>query len=65
MKTTTVLHILKSEPDEAVTRVIEALSDQVGAAVVCLYRDAISGSPVNWARLVEDIFSYDRVITWW
>jgi len=60
-----VLHILKSEPDETITRVIEAQSVKEEVAVVSLYRDEISGNAVDWSRLVEDIFAYDRVICWW
>ena len=65
MKTPTVLHILKSEPDETVAGLIEAQSEKEGVAVVSLYQDQITGSGVNWARLVDDIFNYDRVICWW
>lgn len=60
-----VLHILKSEPDETIARVIEAQSVEEEVAVVSLYRDEISGNAVDWSRLVEDIFTYDRVICWW
>jgi hypothetical protein len=34
-------------------------------AVVGLYQDQITGCGVNWTRLVDDIFAYDRVICWW
>ena len=34
MKTPSVLHILKSEPDETVAGLIEALSEEQGVAVV-------------------------------
>ena len=60
-----ILHILKSEPDETVARVIEAQSVDEEVAVVSLYRDEITGHAVDWSRLVEDIFAYDRVICWW
>lgn len=60
-----VLHILKSEPDEAVAGLIQAQAVEGEVAVVSLYKDEISGAGVNWARLVEDIFAYDRVICWW
>ena len=60
-----VLHILKTEPDETVAELVEALSQKDGAMVVCLYLDEISGSSVDWFRLVEDIFACDRVICWW
>jgi hypothetical protein len=62
---TKVLHILKSEPDETIAKVIEAQSVEGEVAVVSLYRDEISGNAVDWSRLVEDIFTYDRVICWW
>lgn len=62
---TTVLHILKSEPDETVAKLIEASSVEETVAVVGLYEDEITGSVVNWSRLIDDIFTYDRVICWW
>jgi len=60
-----VLHILKSEPDDTVIQVIEALAGDEGAMVVNLYDDQISGTTTNWARLVDDIFAHDQVICWW
>lgn len=60
-----LLHILKSDPDETVVGLIEALSGAEGATVVSLYPDQISGSATDWSRLVRDIFAYDRVICWW
>lgn len=65
MKTATILHILKSEPDETVAGLIQAQSREEGVAVVSLYQDQITGCGVNWSRLVDDIFVYDRVICWW
>lgn len=59
-----VLHILKSEPDEAVVRIIDTLAGDESVAVVNLYQDQISGTKTNWFRLVEDIFTYDQVICW-
>jgi hypothetical protein len=59
-----ILHILKSEPDGMVADLIKALSGDDGVAVISLYADAISLAPVDWSRLVDDIFSYDRVICW-
>jgi len=61
----TVLHILKSEPDKTVAELIEASSLEETVAVVGLYQDEITGSVVDWYRLVDDIFTYDRVICWW
>lgn len=65
MKTKAVLHILKSEPDETVAALIQAQFMETGVAVVGLYEDQITGSGVDWARLVDDIFAYERVICWW
>ncbi len=61
----TTLHILKTEPDDVVAGLIQAMSGKDGAMVVNLYRDEISGSEVDWDRLVSDIFKSDRVISWW
>jgi hypothetical protein len=44
-----MLHILKSEPDESVEEILEAFSEE----------------EVDWAALVDDIFSHDKVICWW
>ena len=60
----TTLHILKTEPDDAVANLIEALSVNDGAVVVNLYRDEISGVEADWQQLVADIFKSDRVICW-
>jgi len=60
-----VLHILKSEPDETVAGLVEALSDGQGTSVVGIYPDAICGDCLDWSRLVDDIFAYERIICWW
>ena len=59
-----VLHILKSEPDENVVRLIDAFAGDEGVVVINLYQDQISGTHINWLRLVDDIFDYDQVICW-
>lgn len=60
-----LLHILRSEPDETVEALVSALVDEEGATVVCLYGDSVNNVPVDWNRLLDDIFSHDRVICWW
>lgn len=55
-----ILHILKTEPEEIVEKFIEAVSNEEEFAVAALYQE-----DVDWARLVTDIFAYDRVICWW
>lgn len=62
---TTTLHLLRSEPDENVAALIEALTRDCTATVCALYPDAINQKPVDWDRLVDDIFNHDRVICWW
>ena len=59
-----ILHILRSEPDTAVGQWVERISGPDGVTVTSLYRDDVSGVPVDWDRLVEDIFAHDHVICW-
>jgi len=55
-----ILHILKSEPD-ATTRTLMELSSQGHETTeVPLYEEG-----VDYDRLVDLIFEYDKVITWW
>jgi hypothetical protein len=65
MAMTTTLHLLRSEPDDITATLIEALSHDNTATVCPLYPDAISQAPVDWDRLVDDIFNHDKVICWW
>ena len=60
-----ILHLLRSEPDATVKTFIEALCRDHGATVISLYPDAIADTPVDWHRLIDDIFAHDRVICWW
>jgi hypothetical protein len=55
-----LLHILRTEPDETVERLIETLSGEEGVTVEALYQEN-----VDWSRLVDDIFAYDKIICWW
>jgi hypothetical protein len=55
-----ILHLLRTEPGTAVEKFIECFSDEEECAVKILYQDNI-----DWDRLVDDIFSYDKVICWW
>lgn len=52
-----ILHILRSEPDPIAKQIIQGLP---GGKEVPLY-----DGPVDYARLVEDVFAHDRVICWW
>jgi hypothetical protein len=55
-----LLHILRSEPNELVRRFIQGMSRERASQEVPLYR-----GPVDYDRLVKDIFESDRVICWW
>jgi hypothetical protein len=55
-----VHHILRSEPDEIVETLGEAVSKENQSSVTMLY-----GDHVDWEGLVDDIFLHDKVICWW
>ena len=59
-----LLHILRSEPNDTVRHLIEAMAGDEGVTVAVLYRDDIARVPVNWLRLVDDIFAAEKVICW-
>lgn len=54
------LHILRSEPDEVARSLMQGLANAGSNRQVPLYL-----GPVDYGRLVEDIFQSDRVICWW
>jgi len=55
-----ILHILRSEPEESVEKMIDILSETDEATVQPLFQGEI-----DWPRLVDDIFAHDKVICWW
>jgi hypothetical protein len=55
-----VLQIFRSEPDETVKQLSEAVSKSENTSTARLYSD-----DVNWSQIVDDIFSHDKVICWW
>ncbi|MDH3574747.1 MAG: hypothetical protein OET21_01370 [Desulfobacterales bacterium] len=55
-----VLNILRSEPDETVEKLGEAVSKDHQSSVTMLY-----GDDVDWEGLVDDVFLHDKVICWW
>lgn len=55
-----LLHILKSEPDEKTRTFMDILSEGEEAAQFSLYEDA-----ADYEKLIDMIFAYDKVITWW
>jgi hypothetical protein len=55
-----ILHILRTDPDETVESLIKISTNGDQAKTAELYK-----SDIDWSRLVDDIFSYDKVISWW
>ncbi len=55
-----LLHILRSQPDDLVRFLIGKMAQGDGSIEVPLYR-----GPVDYDRLVKEIFQSDRVICWW
>jgi hypothetical protein len=55
-----LLHILRSEPDEMVRRFIRKMSDGDGSKEIPLYE-----GPVDYDRLVDEIFQNEMVVCWW
>lgn len=53
-----VLYILKGEPDETVKKLIDAHSKSNKVEVVVLAKG------ISYDGLVDDIFNYDKVISW-
>lgn len=54
-----ILYLLKSTPDRSTRRIIEVQS--AGSEVTTV---DLTAGPVDYDRLVADIFSHDRVICW-
>ncbi len=55
-----ILHILRSEADRNVEKFIDILSEDKESTVAPLYQ-----KDIDWSRLVDDIYSHDKVICWW
>ena len=55
-----ILHVLKSEPEESTSRLIDMVSEGAEVTVFPLYQ----GEP-DYDSLVELLFEHDQVITWW
>ena len=55
-----ILHILRTRPDETVEMLIRASTNGDRSKTAELFRD-----DVVWPHLIDDIFSHDKVISWW
>ncbi len=56
-----ILHICKGAPDDMTDKFIDIISPDKSDCKSVL----LSEGPTDWDGLVDDIFSYDRVICWW
>ena len=55
-----ILHILRSEPDQMTRNLILQSFEDAQNIEISLYQENI-----NYDELVADIFSSDKVISWW
>jgi hypothetical protein len=55
----TTLHIFRSEPDAQVRELIRTITPGE------IRQTSLYEAVVDYDRLVEDLFSHDRVIAWW
>jgi hypothetical protein len=55
-----ILHVLRSEPVALVRQLVDRMSRGESSTEVPLYR-----GPVDYDRLVAEIFRSDMVICWW
>ena len=58
----TQLHILKSEPDEIQKTLMNALAMESECLFFPLFDDKKN---IDYERLIDLIFEYDKIITWW
>ncbi len=54
-----VLHVLKSEPDETINKLMDIISGEEKDVFV-LYEDN-----VDWEKFIEQVFEYEKIICWW
>ena len=57
-----ILHILRTRPEVTVEKLIQSATNGDRAKVIALYEFQDDG---DWSKLVDEIFSNDKVISWW
>lgn len=57
-----VLHILKTRPNTTVEKLMQGATNGDRSQVTALYELQNDG---DWSKLVDEIFSNDKVISWW
>ena len=55
-----IIHILRTEPDETVKNMVASTTNGDESKIAELYK-----GDIDWSRLVDDIFSHDKIICWW
>ena len=55
-----ILHILRTQPDKTVQELMKSSTNGDQPKTAELYK-----SDTDWSALVDDIFSHDKVISWW
>lgn len=55
-----VLHVLKSEPDDILQKLMEPVSEGIEVQQFELYK-----KDVDYDKLIELVFDHDKVICWW
>jgi hypothetical protein len=57
-----ILHLLKTEPDETQQVLMGGFSMGQEVREIALFH---SGQDVDYEELIDLIFEYDKIITWW
>jgi len=57
-----ILHILRTRPDATIEKLMQGATNGDKTEVTALYEFQNDG---DWSKLVDEIFSNDKVISWW
>ena len=57
-----ILHILRTRPEVTVEKLIQGSTNGDRSKVAALYE---LQNDRDWSKLVDEIFSNDKVISWW
>ena len=57
-----ILHILRTRPDITVEKLMQGATNGDRSKVTALYEFQ---DEQDWSKLVDEIFSNDKVISWW
>jgi hypothetical protein len=55
-----ILHIFRTEPDETVKNIVKTTTNGDESKVLELYK-----GDIDWSCVVDDIFSHEKMISWW